>query len=107
MDEEPLFPPGVPEEWKERVRSKIERQEMQSVDINHTIISFIQELSDDQLDSLETMLTLTGMSEEAAQYYLGVISGVAMLKFGRCPYCRVNHEQEICSQLPQGGGEGG
>jgi len=98
MDEDPIFPPGMPEEFKDEVRNQLQRQEMKSVDINHSVSTFINELTDDQLQALETLLLLCMHNEHAAQYYVGIVSGVALQKFNRCAYCRVNHEEEFTTK---------
>lgn len=100
MNDEPIFPPGMPDDVKNQIKSQIERNEMRWLDVNHQISGFIGSLDDDQIEALEHLLNMIQHTPEFVGYFVGLVSGIAMAR-GRCPYCRKVHDIQELADLAE------
>lgn len=84
----------------EQVQEMIDRQEMSHDELMHSFRRLIEELNEDQLHVLSTMLNVAGQNQWFSHYYSGIISGILHAKFGVCAACGKKHDQELAEMAP-------
>ena len=89
------FPPGVPEDIQEFVKTQVDRHEM-SVNVHrHELIRFFAELTSDQAHQLAAILSMLEDNPERASYFLGYLQATLQYRFNECSACGENHEEQL------------
>lgn len=96
MDNDEIeFPPDTPEEMQEYLKKRHDEAEMQSQVVRHNLMGFIEALTEDQLDTLLTLLGIMENDESRVPFFAGIVMGERFRRFNRCMACGKNHEAEI------------
>lgn len=85
MDHEFIFPPGVPEEFQEKIKSVIDHQKMTATAVKQAVARLFRELSADHLDTLALMFGLMANTPNAATFYEGFARAILAERHDRWP----------------------
>lgn len=92
--DDPIFPPGVPEEFQEQIRERHQHSKLTVQANMHVVRDFLDSLSADQLEALDLVVVNVGSNPI---YNCGFVRGeIAMQrwkKFGICP-CEEEHDPD-------------
>ena len=84
------FPDDMPEE----IRQQIEQHHMIVIAHGHEVHTFINELNENQLDTLRGIL-MNYWDRPTAAFLIGNIAAILVQKFGRCPVCGEKHDEAL------------
>jgi len=89
-----MFFGGVlPPEMQAQMAEQQDRHQMAAEVWRHEINGFLMSLDAEQTLTLKKIFMQ--MSEDLANYYLGVLTTILHLKHGVCAGCGVNHEEDL------------
>jgi len=87
----------------EEAQRAVEMQEMASEGAKHKVLDFMQELTEDQLESLSIMIFAMAQNDGGdviAAHYHGMLKQILHFKFGRCGCGKVHDAPEGISLSP-------
>lgn len=93
--DEPRFPPGWPEDYKEYVKRNMEEQQLQFMAHQHNMMGFFETLDKDQLNTLAAILHNITHNGANVTFYQGFILARLELIHGQCSACGENHAEDI------------
>jgi hypothetical protein len=93
---------SVPEEVQEKLREHYERHEMMKEEFRHSFQRIFEELPEDHLRTIRTMLSVISDQDESslAAEWLGMASWALKTRFNVCVTCGVNHDEELAETPP-------
>lgn len=97
MDESHFsFPPGMPEEAKQKYLETVNREEAEAWSRSHAVSSLFNELNEDQLNALRDMIysCLHGGKQRVC-FLLGQAYYALDQRFGICSACGKKHDDEL------------
>lgn len=83
-----------PEDMPEEVRQQIEHHQMIVISHGHEVHRFINELNEEQLDTLRGIL-MNYWDRPTAAFLVGTVATTLVHKFDRCPVCGEKHDEAL------------
>lgn len=93
---------SIPEEVQQKLREHYERHEMMKEEFRHSFQRIFEELSEDQLRTIRTMLSVISDQDDShlAAEWLGMASWALKTRFNICVTCGINHDEELTEEPP-------
>jgi len=99
--QEPLFPPGFPEEFKEQILEHRRTTLAHTQDNTHAVRMLLEDLNQDQLEALDLLVSAVMVHPEYdGGYFRGQITQLLHIKYDMCP-CGLDHDPTKSLQLPE------
>lgn len=94
---------SIPEEVQQKLREHYERHEMMKEEFRHSFQRIFEELSEDQLRTIRTMLSVISDQDDShlAAEWLGMASWALKTRFNICVTCGINHDEELAEPPEQ------
>lgn len=94
-----FFEHFLPEEERQKLKEAMERQEMFREEFRHSFQRLFDELDEEQLHTIKTMLYILAHTDEGDQHlaaeWLGMATWAMRTRFNICATCGVNHDKEL------------
>lgn len=99
--EDPIFPPGFPEEYKEQILAHRAQHLAHTQDNTHAVRMLLEDLSQDHLKALDLILVaVMEHPDYNGAYFRGQITQLLHIKHDVCP-CGLDHDPTKALQLPE------
>ena len=98
--DEPIFPPGIPEDYKNQILEHRRVHAAHTQDNTHAVRMLMDDLNSDQLTALDMIVSACMSSEYNAAYFRGQITALLHIKYDVCP-CGLEHDPTKSLQLPE------